>query len=351
VVKLSPVIHAFSAYPMVDVIVHSTGQHTDLLMPCLRFFGIEPARRLCHLPPGRTLDELFGTLVTALGETIASERPDWIIVQGDTTSALAAAIAARHNGSRLGHVEAGLRTGNLDAPFPEEMNRRLIAQAADLHFAPTERARENLLKENLPGDRIHITGNTVIDALLYAQRRMSEVRQEMPDNQKRRILVTLHRRENAGPRAESIGSALRTLVAQRADVEMLFVAHPNPVFASVMSHLVEHPRIRVSPPLDYPEFVHALVSSHLVMTDSGGLQEEAVALGIPTLVLREATERQEGIDAGGARLVGCCPERIISHAARLLDDPKFYGSMAVARNCYGDGRAGGRIAKAIVGSA
>ncbi len=337
-IKLFPVIHALEREEGLSIRTCFTGQHRELAEPVHRFAGIAPNHDLDLMQPGEALSQSFGRMVAALGPVIASERPDWVVVQGDTLSAKAAAMAAHLEEVRVAHVEAGLRTGDLRAPWPEEGNRRIIGAVADLHFAPTEAAAAALQG----GSGVHVTGNTVIDALYWAKQRIEDEKAS-PNGGKRLILVTAHRRESFGAGMVGIAEALERIAA-RSDVAIAFPRHANPAARQPMDRLEGIANISLLDPLGYPEFVRLLCRAELVLTDSGGLQEEAPALGKPVLVMRDVTERPEGIAAGTARLVGTDPGRIVSAVSELLDDPAAYARMARAHNPYGDGKAAQRIA-------
>jgi UDP-N-acetylglucosamine 2-epimerase len=288
-------------------------------------------------------------ILLALEPVLRAWRPDWVLVQGDTTTVLAASICAHYNHVKVGHVEAGLRTFDRDNPFPEEMNRVATDHVGDLHFAPTAQARDNLLREGIAAERIAVTGNTVIDALLQVAGRDWTPPADDPlaalDRDKRTILVTAHRRENFGAPLSNICQALRRLAARR-DVQVVYPVHLNPnVWQPVHKVLGQQPDVLLVPPVDYQRLVYLMKRSCLVLTDSGGIQEEAPSLGVPVLVLREVTERPEGVAAGTARVVGTDPERIVAVAGRLLDDEAAYALMAQAVNPYGDGQAARRIAE------
>lgn len=339
-IKLAPVVLAVRAAGAA-VRLCATGQHQTLAADALSWFGLAPDLGLGPHPAD--LDGLCGSLLTGIGAALAAERPDRVIVQGDTISALAGALAAHHHCLPVAHVEAGLRTGDLAAPWPEEGNRRLIAALADLHFAPTAGAAAALRAENVPAAAIRVTGNTGIDALRWMRERRAA---PAPRADRRKlILVTCHRRESFGPGLARIAEALRTIAA-RPDVLIALPLHPNPAVRAALGGLAG---IRLLTPLAYPEFVQWLAAAHIVLTDSGGVQEEAPALGVPVLVLRDTTERPEGIAAGTARLVGTCTRRIVAETCRLLDDPTAHAAMSRAHSPYGDGQAAQRIAAALVG--
>lgn len=344
-IKLFPVVHALRDRLGVALRTCFTGQHRELAEPVLRFAGITPDHDLNLMQPGETLSQSLARMVAALDPVIACERPDWVVVQGDTLSAKAAALAAHLQGIRVAHVEAGLRTGDLRAPWPEEGNRRVISAVADLHFAPTEAAAAALGGEA----SVHITGNTVIDALYWAKERIP-ADAPGPADSKRLILVTAHRRESFGAGMAGIAEAL-TRLAARPDVTFAFPRHANPEARQPMDRLEGVPNISLLDPLGYPEFVRLLCRAELVLTDSGGLQEEAPALGKPVLVMRDVTERPEGVEAGTARLVGTDPDRIVAVVSELLDNPARYAEMARAHNPYGDGKAADRIAAILANAA
>lgn len=350
-IKLFPLIHALRADGRLAARVCATGQHAGMLADVLALAGITPDHDLGLMCAGQSLDRLTARLFEAIGEVLDRERPDVVIVQGDTTSAFAGALAAHYRQIPVAHVEAGLRSGNMHHPWPEEFNRKAIAAVADWHFAPTDAARDALLAENVRRQSVHVTGNTVIDALLWMRarlarqpslaERMSAIEQAC--HGRRIIAVTCHRRENLDGGVERIAAALAELAA-RNDVAIVLPLHPNPsVRASFLDALSCRDQVHLVEPLGYADFVRLLDCAHLALTDSGGVQEEAPALGTPVLVMRETTERLEGIAAGTARLVGADSDRIVAETARLLDDPVTHATMAQAHNPYGDGRASGRI--------
>jgi len=329
-----------------------TGQHREMLDQMSSLFGIKPEYDLDVMEDNQSPTRLASAVLARLEPVLESERPDWVLVQGDTTTAAAASLAAFYARVKVGHVEAGLRTGDKWQPFPEEINRRISGVIADLHFAPTERARQNLLREGVPDHNIRVTGNTVIDALRWVAglpptAEATELLQRCGVRNgaagDRIILVTAHRRENFGQALADICGALRDLV-RRHDVRVVYPVHLNPnVWKPVHELLDNVPNIILTPPLDYVSMVHLLRRSYLVLTDSGGLQEEAPGLGVPVLVLREVTERPEGVEAGAVRVVGTCRERIGAETSRLLEDDESYRRLARAVNPYGDGRAAERI--------
>nr|WP_191085855.1 UDP-N-acetylglucosamine 2-epimerase (non-hydrolyzing) [Roseococcus microcysteis] len=351
-IKLAPVVQTLAATPGVASILCVTGQHRWMLDQVLQVFGLVPDHDLDIMKPGQDLTHVTTAVLNGLGPVLDQARPDWVIVQGDTTTALAAALAAFYRHARVAHVEAGLRTGDVLAPWPEEMNRRLIGQIAQLHFPPTEAAAAHLRREGIAEGRILVTGNTVVDALHQVAARLdadpaqaARFAREFAwlDPARRLILVTGHRRESFDGGLARICRALVTL-ARRGDVQIVYPVHPNPrVREVVQSMLAESPSIHLIPPQDYVPFVQLMRRAHLIVTDSGGVQEEAPGLGTPVLVTREATERPEAIAAGTALLVGTSEDALVAAATRLLDDPAAHAAMAQARNPFGDGAAAGRI--------
>lgn len=345
-IKLCPVIRA--ATRRLDVRVCVTAQHRDMLDRVLSNFGVAPDYDLGLMQPGQTLAGVTAGVLSGLDPVLASESPALVVVQGDTTTTMAAALAAFYRGAPVAHVEAGLRTGNLAQPFPEEWNRIATSRLAALHFAPTEGARRNLLAEGVPADRIHVTGNTGIDAVLTTLGALDSgalPRPEWPwlDQRRKLILVTAHRRESFGPGMERICDALTTLAA-RPDTQIVFPVHPNPNVRGVVSaRLRDAPNLVLLDPLDYPCFVDLMGRSHIILTDSGGIQEEAPSLGKPVLVLRDCTERPEAVEAGTVQLVGAGAERIVTAAAALLEDEAEYARRSRLHNPYGDGHASARI--------
>ncbi|MDH7974637.1 UDP-N-acetylglucosamine 2-epimerase (non-hydrolyzing) [Sphingomonas sp. AR_OL41] len=354
-IKLFPVVAALRTIPTLDVRTCVTAQHRGLLDQVLAIAGLTPDIDLDLMEPGQSLDRLTARLLTGLGEVMDAERPDRVIVQGDTATAMVGALAAYYRKVPVSHVEAGLRSGDIWQPWPEEVNRRIVAPIADQHFAPTETAAEALRRENIAPAMIHVTGNTVIDALLATQARLDadpgmaagldEIAARFAG--KRVILVTTHRRENFGDGMENIARAIGR-IADRDDVAILFPVHPNPNVVSVMDRLLgDRANVARIDPLDYPHFVRALGLCDIALTDSGGVQEEAPALGKPVLVMRETTERPEGVVAGTAKLIGTDADRIVSEIFTLLDDSAAYSAMARAHNPFGDGHASARIAGVV----
>ena len=357
-IKLAPLIIELRRFPdLFEVSVCVTAQHREMLDQVLRFFEIAPDDDLNIMKPGQSLFDVTTESLSGLQNIIGSRRPDWVVVQGDTTTVFTAALASFYHRIKVAHVEAGLRSFNKFAPFPEEINRVLTTHLADLHFAPTPNARMNLIKEGVPEERIHVVGNTVIDALLYGVQKVKDLAADGfgrafeglkdPVFSKRIILVTGHRRENFGKPFENICRAL-TELARRENVSVIYPVHLNPnVRKPVFDILKGTPNVHLIEPLDYPAFIWLMEKSHLVLTDSGGVQEEAPSLGKPVLVMREVTERTEGIEAGTAKLVGTDPEVIVREAGVLLDQPERYAAMANRKNPYGDGRSSQQIQEVL----
>ncbi len=340
---MAPVILALQQEPWVDVCVLATAQHRHMLDQVLTFFGIRPDVDLDIMRPNQSLTALTARLLTAMDEVLLSESPDVVLVQGDTTTVMTVALACFYHGIPVGHVEAGLRTWDLQNPFPEEANRVIAGKLARWHFAPTDGARQNLLREGVLSENISVTGNTVIDALLITAAKELTVGVDL-DDAKRLVLVTSHRRENFGQPFRNICMALRTLAQRNSDIQILYPVHPNPNVKDVAHELLGNvANIVLCEPLDYAPFIAAMKKAYLIISDSGGVQEEAPALGKPVLVLREETERPEAVDMGVVKLVGADSERIVQAAQLLLDDVEAYRAMARGVSPYGDGRAAGRI--------
>jgi UDP-N-acetylglucosamine 2-epimerase (non-hydrolysing) len=356
-VKMAPVIKALEKTPGIASRICVTAQHREMLDQVLALFNIRPDIDLNLMRPNQTLPELTAELLTHLDPVFAAEKPDWVLVQGDTTTVMATSLLGYYHRTRIGHVEAGLRSGDKWQPFPEEVNRRIASVLADLHFAPTEHSRQNLLREGIPGLSIVVTGNPVIDALreIAAQPAPPEaqellVRLGIFEGGKQLILVTAHRRENFGQPFENICQALRCLAeAYPQRLQLVYPVHLNPnIQEPAYRNLNSTPNITLLKPLDYLPLVHLMKHATLVLTDSGGIQEEATSLGKPTLVLRNVTERPEGVAAGVLKLVGTDPQLILSESQHLLEDPAAYQAMANAQNPFGDGHAAGRIVQAIL---
>ena len=340
---MAPVIRALGCEPWAQVRVVATAQHRQMLDRVLALFDIQPDVDLSIMRDNHQLPDLTARLLTSLDETFTKERPHVVLAQGDTTTVMTTALACFYQRIPFGHVEAGLRTGDLAYPFPEEMNRVVAGRLATWHFAPTEKAKQNLLQEGVSGSFIHVTGNTVIDALFQVAEKNVPIGVVL-DSSKRLILVTAHRRENFGAPLLNICRAVRTLADRYMDVEVLYPVHPNPnVTETAYRELSNHPRIKLCAPLDYAPFVSAMKQAYLILTDSGGVQEEAPALGKPVLVLRSETERPEAVDEGVVRLVGPDFDAILYHTQKLLDDEQAYRIMAKGVSPYGDGKAAPRI--------
>ena len=346
-VKMAPVIDALQQADWADCRVLLTAQHRDLVDDALAFFAIVPDIDLDAMRPGQTLVDLTARLLVAISEALAREAPDLVLAQGDTTSVLATALACFYLKIPFGHVEAGLRTGKLSAPFPEEGNRVVAGHLSAIHFAPTTTARDNLLREGIDPSTILVTGNTVIDALLATARREIPIGVDVKGSS-RLVLVTAHRRDSFGRPLRQICRGVAEILRRHPDVEVLWPIHPNPAVRPVVEeYLGQHPRALLCDPLSYGAFVSAMKRSSLILTDSGGVQEEAPALGKPVLVLRSESERPEALEAGTARLVGTETRAIVGEADRLLSDPDVYRKMAVGVSPYGDGHAAARIVEGI----
>jgi UDP-N-acetylglucosamine 2-epimerase (non-hydrolysing) len=349
-IKMAPVVQALARDPELKPVVCVTGQHREILDQMLQVFGIRADHDLNVMRPNQTLDGLTAAAITALGPVLDQERPDWLVVQGDTTTAMASALAAYYRKIKVAHVEAGLRTHDKYAPFPEEVNRRIIATVADLHFAPTETARQALLAENHAESTIRVTGNTGIDALYWTRGEAKAGRVQGPPGLdealagKRLVLVTAHRRENFDAGMDEICRALKTLAERFGDIVVVLPVHPNPnVKGPIEAQLSDVAGVRLIAPVDYGPFVWLIDRAAIILTDSGGIQEEATALGKPMLVMRDVTERPEAIAAGGALLVGAHSGPIVEKATELLTDAALYGRMSKGSDVFGDGRAAERI--------
>jgi len=355
-VKMAPVVKALQAEPSIESVVCVTAQHRQMLDQVLDIFDIQPDIDLNLMRPNQTLPELTAAILTHLDPVLRDVRPDWVLVQGDTTTVMTAALLCYYNRINVGHVEAGLRTDDKWQPFPEEINRRVAGVVADLHFAPTAQSRQNLLNEGVEDWRVLLTGNPVIDALnSIVERPAPPETQQLLDrlrigNGRKLILVTAHRRENFGKPLEEICYALHELAGRYSGrIQIVYPVHLNPNVQNTVTRLLSHtPNITLLPPIDYLPLVHLLRNATLVLTDSGGIQEEATALKKPTLVLRDVTERPEGVEAGILRLVGADSGRILGEACRLLEDPRAYSAMAQAENPFGDGHAAERIVRGLL---
>lgn len=349
-IKLCPVIARLQGEPRVfETCVAITHQHEQMLDQVLDVFGVRPDFDLRLMRDNQTLNQVAWMLLRKFDPLLTKVRPDVVVVQGDTVTACMAGVASFYRGVPVAHVEAGLRTGNDQSPYPEEMNRRLLGVLASFHFAPTSRAVASLQREGVPADRIYLTGNTVVDALhTILARDLPTSSWAQLDRSRRLLLVTAHRRENFGVPLRAICEALRILVEQNADIEVIYPVHLNPnVRATVFGLLAGKARIHLLEPLEYPSFVHLMNQSVLILTDSGGIQEEAPCLGKPVLVLRSHTERPEVLEAGVGELVGTDAATIVRAAQRLLDDPDYYRRRAQVASLFGDGRASERIVKVL----
>jgi UDP-N-acetylglucosamine 2-epimerase (non-hydrolysing) len=356
-IKMAPVVQAVAAHPDLEGRLCVTAQHREMLDQVLQHFDLKADADLDLMRRAQGLNYITGAVLEGIEPVLKEFNPDWVVVQGDTTTTFAAALAAFYLKIKVAHVEAGLRTGNIYSPFPEEMNRQLTTRLATLHFPPTEGSRANLLAEGIPADRIIVTGNTVIDALVWTRDRIkadpaleASIAKIYPflDKKRRMILVTGHRRENFDGGLERVFHALGDL-AKRSDVQIVFPVHLNPKVqeaANTILHGIGN--VHLIPPQPYREFVWLMAQSFLIVTDSGGIQEEAPGLGIPVLVTRDTTERPEGMQAGTLELIGTDGAKLLERASALLDDAKQYERMSRAQNPYGDGLAAGRIVRSLI---
>jgi len=355
-IKMSPVVRAFDARNgRVQHRICVTAQHREILDQVLDFFSVRPEYDLDLMVKGQTPAEVSARVLQRFTPVLEEERPDWVLVQGDTTTTMATALAASYHGTRVAHIEAGLRTFDKTQPFPEEINRVLVGSVADLHFAPTALARANLIAEGVDAGKVFVTGNPGVDAFYHTLATLNGGPKDDPlraiPQGRRIVLVTAHRRENHGAPLQSICHAILDLVYRYGDsVQFVFPVHPNAVVRETIHELLGGvPGVSLLPPLDYRTLVHIMRKCHFVLTDSGGIQEEAPSLGKPVLVLREVSERPEGVFAGNARLVGTKRERIVAEAGRLLEDRRAYSRMARPVELYGDGTASQRIVSALLG--
>lgn len=354
-IKMVPVVKVLKNHPDIDAKVCVTAQHREMLDQVLEFFSITPDYDLNLMKPGQNLYDLTATIISSLRPILEELKPDLVFVHGDTTTTMAASIAGFYSGAKVCHVEAGLRTHNKQAPFPEEVNRQITGRVADYHFAPTEKSKLNLIKENVHPDNILVTGNTVIDALHACVETLKNTTNleienlaDSIDFSKKVILVTGHRRENHGEGLISICQALLR-IADEKDVEIVYPVHLNPKVKGPVNELLgHHPNVKLIAPLPYETFVWLMNKAHLIITDSGGVQEEAPSLGKPVLVMRETTERPEAVDAGTVILVGTDEEKIVRETKTLLQDQKAYEKMSQLHNPYGDGKASERILNFIL---
>ena len=354
-IKMAPIVKELEKREGIESIVCVTGQHREMLDQVLNIFDIKPDYDLNIFKPGQTLTEITTRALQGLEEIIIKEKPDVLLVQGDTTTVFAGALVAFYQKVKIGHVEAGLRSGNIYSPYPEEANRMLTGIITNYHFAPTERNKENLLKENYPEENIYITGNTVIDALHYATKKdykfNIDLLNKLDYENKKIILLTSHRRENIGKPMENIFSALKDIVEKYEEVEVVFPMHLNPKVRQIAREILSNNnRIHLIEPLDYEPMANLMSKSNIVVTDSGGLQEEAPTFGVPVLVVREETERPEGVEAGTAKLVGTSYESLYKELDILLSNEEEYKKMANSINPYGDGKTAERIVDILVNS-
>lgn len=353
-IKMCPLVLEMQKYPdFIEPIVAVTAQHREMLDQVLQLFAIKPDYDLNIMTAGQTLYDVTGRALAGLKDVLAEAQPDMVLVHGDTTTTFVGALASFYAQIPVGHVEAGLRTGNKFSPYPEEMNRKLTGAIADIHFAPTSTSKNNLLKENIDPAAIVVTGNTVIDALqttVKADYQFTDSGlQKALAGGKRLILVTTHRRENLGEPMRHVYQALRKVLENHPDVEAIFPVHKNPKVREIVDEeLGKLAQVHLIEPLDYEPFANLMAKVDIVLTDSGGIQEEAPALGKPVLVLRDTTERPEAVDAGTVKLVGTAYDDVLRETSLLLDDSKYYQSMAEAANPYGDGRACERIIRKIL---
>lgn len=349
-IKMAPLVKELGMYgERISCRVAVTAQHREMLDQVMHLFNITPDYDLDIMQPGQSLFDITSRALNGLKEVLTKDRPDITLVHGDTTTTFAASLASFYLQVPVGHVEAGLRTGNKYSPFPEEMNRHLTGVLSDLHFAPTARSRQNLLAEGVSPENIYVTGNTVIDALLATVKKeyrfADPVLNSIDYSGKRVILLTTHRRENLGDPMRGIYLALREILEQYPDVEIVFPVHKNPAVRSVVSEVMGGlDRVHLIEPMEYAPFMNLMQKCHMVLTDSGGMQEEAPSLGKPVLVLRDTTERPEAVDAGTVVLAGTGKEAVLRESRKLLDDPDHYRRMSEALNPYGDGKASRRIA-------
>lgn len=343
-IKMAPIIKALEKDPRFLSKIVVTGQHREMLDQTMDSFQLVSDYNLAIMRENQTLFSMTSRILEGLEAVFQAERPDLVLVHGDTTTALAAALAAFYQQILIGHVEAGLRTGDKQDPFPEEMNRRLIDQLSDFLFAPTEQSKENLCKENHPQERISVTGNTSIAALYHTLDQRKPKSLKFVEDQKKILLVTMHRRENIGLPMENVFRALKRIAIDHPTLNVVFPVHKNPKVREIANQYLERQaNIQLIEPLDTPEFYQLLSKSYLILTDSGGIQEEAPSLGVPVLIARETTERPEGVSAGTLLLVGTEEEQVYTKITHLLTDKKTYEAMAQAKNPYGDGQASSRI--------
>lgn len=354
-IKMAPIVRELERHPDVfESRVCVTHQHREMLDPMLELFGLEAHHDLDVMKPGQSASGVTQSVLAGMDRVLESDEPDWVLIQGDTTTAMAASMAAFYRKACVGHVEAGLRTFDKYSPYPEEINRRVAGVLADAHFAPTEWAANNLRREGVPEEKVYITGNTVIDSLRHVRNLAFDPAgtplENLPFGRKRVVLVTAHRNENFGEGMRSICHGLRELTVRHPDLHLAYPVHMNPRAAQAARDILSGlPSVSLLPPLEYQELVWLLGRAHFVITDSGGLQEEAAGIGKPVLVLRESTERPEGVDAGIAKLVGSDRGELVTHASALLRDPMVYHAMASSPCPYGDGAAAEKVVQGLLG--
>jgi UDP-N-acetylglucosamine 2-epimerase (non-hydrolysing) len=362
-IKMAPVVIGLKQAEGIEAKVCVTAQHREMLDQVLSLFDIVPDYDLNLMRPGQDLFDITSSVLLSLRDVLRQDRPDIVLVHGDTTTCFAAALAAFYEGIAIGHVEAGLRTGDLTAPFPEEANRTLAGRLTELHFAPTQSAADNLRRENVSEEQIHITGNTVIDALLMVRDKVADysavywselfgdqLYEKITDSERKLILITGHRRENFGQGFIDLCTAIRELAERREDWDLLYPVHLNPNVQKPVYELLDGlSNVHLIPPQDYAPFVWLMDSCDIILTDSGGVQEEGPSLGKPVLVMRDVTERPEAVEAGTVKLVGTDPKLIVSSVEQLIEDVALYDKMAKAHNPYGDGKACSRIVRALLG--
>lgn len=356
-IKMAPLVKMLAQQPDFDARVCVTAQHRQMLDQVLDLFEIAPDYDLDIMKPGQSLSDVTTAIMTRIEPVLKEFKPDLVLVHGDTSTTFCTSLAAFYQRVAIGHVEAGLRTGDLLSPWPEEANRKLTGALAQVHFAPTAQSQKNLLDEGTESERVHVTGNTVIDALLWVQEKLArdeKLKRSMAErfsclrDDARMVLITGHRRENFGDGFERICAAIRTLAAQYPDTDFLYPVHLNPNVAEPVKRILSGvDNVHLIEPQDYLPFVYLMTRAHIILTDSGGIQEEAPSLGKPVLVMRDTTERPEAVSAGTVRLVGTDAERIVAAVSTLLDDQQEYNSMSFAQNPYGDGEACSRIVNII----
>lgn len=346
-IKMAPIIRSLRAVKWGDVRIVFTGQHRHLLDQNAELFDLKPDRDLYVMTHDQSLADLTANLLSKLDQILLSEAPDAVLIQGDTTTVMSSALAAFYREIPIGHVEAGLRTFDIRQPFPEELNRAIVTKLTKWHFAPTILAKDNLLKDGVNADSIYVTGNTVIDTLIWTAKQEIEVKVPIYSN-KKLILITAHRRENIGEGIESICLAIKQLSERNSDIQFLFPLHPNPNVHRAITNLLSNlENVTLCDALPYTQFVQVMKKAHLIITDSGGVQEEAPALNVPVLVTRDVTERVEATQAGCSKTIGNKTDSIVEHVQQLIDDPRAHAEMASAGSPYGDGKSAERIVEVL----